>query len=395
MNRFPIFILPAALAVLLFGCSGVTEDVVQLHVPTGLGGILNLADTLVVSATGLQPGEFPVMIEAVAEDDTVASRVRLTADLDGRIDDVILAYDLGLADQPGDGALPPGVYTIRLISSSGTTQAQILVAQNPNRQAVWTCDTSGNLANGFETGQPVFVEARKLIAGKKYRIWPVVDRRSWSDGDTFESWAKAKTSIVWPPGLPEYIEITAPANGILPATTLLPFATKQIPGVTDHFDVILDAAPYGVFNTTTDAVDGGLPTGAVIQDHNTGAPYITELACRKDGVYTNTFTAPEPVYIWLNPGVQILTPHAYVYKYIVPHRTEWLDGDAIEDITGGAESDAVQFGCANEGLVLVWAESLVGEYDAVIDMNGNGVYDEGTDILDGGPVGPGFKVVAQ
>jgi hypothetical protein len=377
------------------GCSSTTTEPVQLNVPSGFGGIINPAQTLTVSAAGLTPQEFPVVIEALTPTDQVASQARLTADSTGKIENFILAYGLGWGQTAGDGVLPPGTYRIRLTSSQGTVETQVTIPDNPNHSIIWTCDSDGIYTNGFESGTPVFVEAMKLIAGKTYRIWPVKDRRTWSDGDTFKSWQKSNPAVVWPAEIPEYIEVQSDPHGNLDPTQHLPYATKFIPGVTDQFDIILDAAPYGIFNGATDAVDGGLPTGAVVQDKNDGGPIISELACRKNYVYTNEFIAPEPVYIWLNPGIIITDPHAYVYKYIVHHKNNWVDGDALQDITGGAESDAVEHGCANEGLVLVWAASIVGEYDAVVDMNANGIYDEGTDVLDGGSSGPGFTVVSQ
>ncbi len=82
----------------------------------------------------------------------------------------------------------------------------------------------------------------------------------------------------------------------------------------------------------------------------------------------------------------------YVLKYILYHTELWADGTPLEDITGGAELDAIQIGCINEGLVLAWIIDQIGEYDVLLDVNGNGIYDEGIDILDGGPDGPGFTV---
>jgi hypothetical protein len=397
MHRFPIILTLSFLALSLCvavapGCSSSTTEPVQLHVTTGIGGLVDPTQALVVSVEGLTPQEFPVVIELLSMTDQVASMARLSADAEGKIEDFILAYDVGLGQTLGDGGVPCGTYRVRLTSSQGTFTTQVTVPDSPYRPIIWTCDSDAAFTNGFETGTPVFVAGEKLTSGKTYRIWPVKDRRSWLDGDTFKSWQKDYPSVVWPAEIPEYIEVQADPHGNLDPVQLLPYATKLIPGVTDQFDIVLDAVPYGVFNAATDAVDGNLPTGAVVQDHNNGGPIITELACRKNYEYTNLFVWPEPVYIWLNPGVMITTPHAYVNKYIVNHQDTWIDGDPLMDITGGAESDVVQYGCANEGLVLVWAEPEIGQYDAIVDMNANGVYDEGTDVLDWGAGGPGFRV---
>jgi len=98
------------------------------------------------------------------------------------------------------------------------------------------------------------------------------------------------------------------------------------------------------------------------------------------------------LYIWLNPAFFLNDYSMYVLKYILLHSDLWQDGMSLEDITGGAELDPVQIGCINEGLVLAWIIDQIGEYDVLLDINGNGIYDEGIDVLDGGPDGPGFVV---
>ena len=49
----------------------------------------------------------------------------------------------------------------------------------------------------------------------------------------------------------------------------------------------------------------------------------------------------------------------------------------------GPELDTPQYGCTNEGRVLIWPSTLApGKYDIVIDVDRNGVYDRGLDFLD-------------
>ena len=396
MTRFPITLvlfLTIAMATAL-GCGGDEEDThILLSIPTRIGGTIDQGQALIVSASGLAPGEFPVLIQAMTETGDTASGARLTADRLGRISDVILSYDVGLVGTSGGGRLAPGVFTVRLTAGAGTVEREVTVSALIAGPRIWACDIDGNPSNAFLSGDPVYIAAAGLQHGTTYRIWPVEDRRRWVDGDTVKSWQEEYPAITWPEDIPEFIDVVAGPGGYIYPTLLLPYATKQVPGVTDQFDIVLDREPFGVFNVATDAVDSQLPTGVVVQDPAAGGHIITELACREDYMYTNNFLVGDEVYIWLNPGVVIpIDIHSYVMKYIVGHTTEWEDGRSLADITEGVEIDVVQPGCANEGLILAWADAELGEYDVVIDMNSNGVYDEGTDILDGGPVGPGFTV---
>ncbi len=387
----PVLLITSALALFL-GCSGSDNEPLQIIVSNSSGSQINQGEALVFSATGLASGEFPVMVEALTDTGDAASKVRLTADKSGAIDNVILAYDVGFWSSSGDGLLAPGHYTVRLTSSEGIVETDITIPDTPTGPIVWGCDIDGNLSNSFLEGQPVFVAAEALQAGVTYRAWPVKDRRSWSDGDIIKSWQQDNPGIVWPLDIPEYIEVTADGEGKVEPTQLLAYATLLIPGVTDQFDIVLDAAPYAIFNAGTDAVDGRLPTGAVVQKPNDGDPIYAELASYSDFTYSNHFHAGDTVNIWLNPAVLLEVTSRYVLKYILLHTTDWQDGMSLEDITGGIELDPVQIGCVNEGLILAWLAAEEGEYDVLLDINGNGIYDEGIDVLDGGPHGPGFVV---
>jgi len=81
---------------------------------------------------------------------------------------------------PGHGSRQ----TVRLTSSEGIVETDITIPDTPTGPIVWGCDIDVNLSNSFLEGQPVFVAAEALQPGVTYRIWPVKDRRSWSDGDT-------------------------------------------------------------------------------------------------------------------------------------------------------------------------------------------------------------------
>jgi len=394
--RFPVvftLLVSSVLAVSL-GCSG-SSDVVgapTVDLKYDQNGSINHGEALVFSATGLEPGEFPVLAQVFTQSGSLATQVRLTADNTGGVDDVILAYDVGMFDTAGNGRLCSGNYNFRLTSATGIIESEIEIPASPTGPVVWACDIDGELANAFVTGDPVFVAATNLTPGQEYRIWPVTDRRSWNNGDIIKSWQADNPLAVMPPDFPEYIEVIADGDGNIESTQLLPYATRELLGVTDQFDVILDGAPYEIYNTSSDACDGREPTGAVVQDPKPDGPIYAELASGMDYTYSNLYIEGEKVAIWLNPGVKLDEFGPYVLKYIVLHQEEWIDGTPLEDITGGVELDPVQIGCVNEGMILAWIFAVIGDYDVFLDVNANGIYDEGVDVLDGGPGGPGFIV---
>jgi hypothetical protein len=377
------------------GCGGsgiIPGDEIKITLQGASDYTVRMGSALTMTVTGLQPSEFPVVVE-VREYDIksyykVKSTSRLTADRNGAIGPVILHYDLGL-----DGMLPYIGHEVRVTSSAGVASAGFIIDPAGDHPMVYACDMQGNVSNAFQSGMPVYVTAKGLNPGELYRIWPVKDARAWNDGTEFKSWKMEVGAGIWPGELPEYIEAAADYAGDIKPIQLVPYATKSFPGITDQFDIVLDAAPFGVFNESTDAVDGELPTGVVVQDPAGGGPIIQQLAARKDYTYTDIFKVGDEVYVWLNPGVIITDPHKQVVKWVVEHQDEWIDGATLTDISAGAEMDVVQPGCVNEGIVLVWPDAEKGEYDVVIDMNLNGTYDEGIDILDWGPTNPGFRVI--
>ncbi len=398
--RFPIILhaFSACALALVLGCSGATindpplTDPFELSITTASGGIINQGEALILNVTGLQSGEYPVIAQVLDSQSAVVSQARLTASSNGRINNFILSYDLGFFDTSGDGRLAPGNYTVRVNATAGTITGNISVPAAPDGPMVWGCDIDGNLSNAFLAGEPVFFSAESLTPNTVYRAWPVDDRRAWNDGDIIKSWQADAPSIIWPIEIPEYVEVTTDANGDVDPTQLLPYATKLLVGITDQFDIVIDAEPFAVFNVDTDAVDGQIPTGVVVQEELPDGPLYAELASYSNYTYSNEFKVGEEVNIWLNPGFRLNDFSMYVLKYILYHTELWADGTPLEDITGGAELDAIQIGCINEGLVLAWIIDQIGEYDVLLDVNGNGIYDEGIDILDGGPDGPGFTV---
>ena len=82
--------------------------------------------------------------------------------------------------------------------------------------------------------------------------------------------------------------------------------------------------------------------------------------------------------------------------YIVEDRT-WNDGDTIPDRVAGTIDTVTtdEWGNIPTG-TLIWATSVIGKYDIIVDVNGNGKYDECVDALDDMDVNnAGFETIPE
>ena len=83
------------------------------------------------------------------------------------------------------------------------------------------------------------------------------------------------------------------------------------------------------------------------------------------------------------------------YDLYVVEDTPWSDGMSIPARVSGTESSVTTDTSENSPTgTLIWASSLVGKYDIVVDVNGNGQYDAGTDALDSN-IDVGFEVIPE
>ena len=80
------------------------------------------------------------------------------------------------------------------------------------------------------------------------------------------------------------------------------------------------------------------------------------------------------------------------YDLYVVEDTTWVDGMAIPSRVAGTETSVTTDGSGDiPAGTLIWTSSVEGEYDIIVDVDGNGQYDAPTDGLDSGS--PGFVVI--
>ncbi|MEM3551395.1 MAG: NosD domain-containing protein [Candidatus Bathyarchaeia archaeon] len=122
-------------------------------------------------------------------------------------------------------------------------------------------------------------------------------------------------------------------------------------------------------------------------------PLATVESCNAEGEAKDIFYVSENVYI-VGRG---FAPNTRYEVYIVK-KTVWIDGMPIPQRVNGTLTYVISDENGNIAVSLVWAKLLtVGKYDIVIDVNHNGLYDEGVDALDSGGIEAkgGFFVIPE
>jgi PKD repeat protein len=117
-------------------------------------------------------------------------------------------------------------------------------------------------------------------------------------------------------------------------------------------------------------------------------------SCDSSGATKDTFDVADDVYV---KGTGYLPSTTYDL-YVVLDEAVWSDGMTIPARVFGTATAVSSDAGGNVPATLVWPGLLVlGKYDIVVDVNGNGVYDEGIDALDDGDIAvtAGLNVIPE
>lgn len=105
-------------------------------------------------------------------------------------------------------------------------------------------------------------------------------------------------------------------------------------------------------------------------------------SCNAVGEKKDNFNQYEDVYV---NGSGFLRSTTYDF-YIVSDVATWTDGKSLPTRVADTATTIVSDSDGEISPVLVWTSSTVGKYDMVVDVNSNGLYDEGIDALDNNDV---------
>lgn len=362
--------------LLVSACNWMNQGDRKLRVENGKGEAIVFVqgfDSLLVSLHGVHPRtqyEFVVTLGGTKK--PVLGRARLTSDRHGIIRRTPLLIDIDPV------LIPPDSYDVRV---DGPDLHEVVTVDviPPGDPYVYTCDEGGNLKNSYILGETVYVTGGNFLPETEVHVGFHPDRTSYNDGDILDI---SFDPNLWDFQRPEIV--FTDADGTLPITELRRVHAYGF-NAGDGFDVVADVETFRAFNRALDAADGHRIIGGTYQELDVGADVDTELACDESDEYKDTFCTEEDVYAWVNPPLQYRLPVTLVDKYVVAHRYEWKDGDPLVDVSGNPETDGVQTGCANEYRVMIFPGPLpLGDYDVIIDVDQDGRYTQGHDIIDGG-----------
>lgn len=260
----------------------------------------------------------------------------------------------------------------------------------PSAPQLRIVDAAGNFVGAsVVVGQPVYVEGSKCGVKKAIQVRLIYDKVSYTAGDPLTDVSDNGVE-----------SDNTEKNGSFEPTKICNTA------ILGAYDVVVDTEPFGVYNDG-DVVTDLLFPGLLVQNPAGAADIIQDIACDAFGTYQNQFDSLATVYARVNAIVKPKLPSEFVNVFIAPHKALWQTGDALYSMrTVGTFEMPVQ--CLWNGyagylpLIRIHGGSLSsdpmpikmwpGEYDVIIDVDRNYVYNPGTDILDGGSAGPGFTV---
>lgn len=333
-----------------------------------IASALNRSDAVYTDFTGLKPRtQYDVQVLGPTGSELTLSR--FTTDGNGNIPTSALAYDLGQTmttyglSSPAPSAV--GRHTVLVRTLAGVeVRRWTFDLREPTGPIVYASNSAGVAINSFLWGAHyVYARGEGFRPGSTVPLYVVTDRWNWVLG----------TALGDVTGAAEIATVGGDGKFLV--------RVWPLPSPVGGYDIVADIDWDGNY-TAADTVDGYWPVGFMVQQPNTGVAIQVQLACDAQYNYKDLFLTSENVYIAVNPLTQMFQ-HAFGHKYVVIHRDAWVQGDALVDVTEGPERDHPQYGCTNEGRVLIWPATLApGVYDVIFDINHNGVYDVGVDLLD-------------
>lgn len=98
-----------------------------------------------------------------------------------------------------------------------------------------------------------------------------------------------------------------------------------------------------------------------------------------NGTTQSNFTEGDAIYM---DGQCTDAEDNLVDVYVVPNNSSWLGGEPLIDVRGAPQPEAALDPVGNFALTQVWGSAVVGEYDLVIDVWRNAIYDSAVDCID-------------
>ncbi len=376
--------------------------------------------TLLRTASGIETTEFQMnesilfdaidlepmtgyTIQIAREDGMILTESRLSSDQDGHIPETIIWYNIGLMPCPKisktavrhfyereiyDTTYLGKVYTLNItLNEKVVRETSFQVAERLLRPMLYAADSRGCLKSGFLIGEEdVWVVGSNFPKGSIIRLWAVPTNAKWEEGDKLEDITK-----FYGVSLPPIFELVGDETGFKKLLW-----TKGLTSI-GSYDIVAEVItyPFGNYCPTSKAqvqnvVSNLNYSGFVIQRRQgVNEPLEMNLAGVRNSrlAFRDAFLTNEHVYIGVDPYIHPTYIGTSADVYIVVDKTDaqWTTNTTLSDVTGFVEHITIQPGsCANCYSTRAWTAPLtIGDYDVVLDIDQDGVYTPGVDLIDG------------
>ncbi|MBN2000247.1 hypothetical protein JW935_22045 [candidate division KSB1 bacterium] len=258
-------------------------------------------------------------------------------------------------------------------------------------------DAAGIFKHGsYLLNEDVYIEASGLPANTEVRIYIQNCPGDYSIGAAYTD-VSGKIDTV-----------TTTGGGAINTTLVWPSA-----GTTGCFDVVVDLAPFGEYNNG-DLVLNPLEPGLMIQTPSQTTDIITDIACNGAGIHLDIFDEKEEIFACIcpTPLPRLIDGHLHDVQsgiFLMPHKEIWVQDEPLLFIETGGSMQSPTICLTNPvsqslALIRIRTESKPnyrrpvrlwpGDYDVILDVNNNTLYDPGIDVLDGG-TRAGFSIPGE
>lgn len=367
-------------------------------------------EDIFLSLEGLIPSE-QTNIEVIRGCDECLQSIKravVVTDRDGKITNLPIFYHVGV-DPIGRRVNMYGKYTV-------------LVTQPPGENPWYRYEICFGIKDDISPDPQIHAfDERSLFKGKASLVGEDVFAMGWNIKTSHVKYDSVKLLVVNDAN--EYnvgdmlvdvsgaIETVIPdGNGHISSTLIWPAAAA-----TGSYDIVADVYPFGEY-TEDDVVSDMRISGLVIQEAPGADHIVVDIATDMMGMVQNTFDELEPIWAKVDPDVRpadlrswlLPLPH-WVPVFVTPHKTLWEQDDQLVTVRTVGTHQMPAYVQMNErsgtiDLFRLRGETKIGyyhplrlwpgDYDVIVDVNRNFLYDPGIDLLDGGPQ-VGFTVVSE
>ena len=359
-------------------------------------------DSILFDAVDLEPRTgYDVLVER--EDGVLVARSALSTDVSGRIPETVLWYGIGIRPcaelsavavaftrlterEMSDSAFAGRNYRLAIMQENRVVrETTFRVSSDPARPILYASDSWGCPKSGFLIGEEdVWVVGKNFPEGSLIRLWAVSAGSDWKEGQPLQD-----MTTQYYGELPPLLELQGEQTGFKIKTW-----PKQLESL-GSYDVVAEVVsyPFGTYRPSAQAQAVNVVahmsySGFVIQRRpGVAEPLEMDIAGSRQSAFAfrDTFLTSEDVYVGVDPCIQPSLIGQTAKVHIVADRTDaqWLDQTVLQDVTGFAETIAVGGICGNCWSTLAWTHPLdVGKYDVVLDFDKDGIYDQGSDLID-------------